>query len=125
MDNKRLFVIIRYIAILFLILSISIADRDVVDVYSVIMMLVFIINNQIRFFMLRNNTLVVILSITAEVAITFFLYTNYGGILLFYFITAIFDGGFLIKGKLSYVVNSIVIILAAIMGRNLKRQIVT
>ncbi len=125
MDNKRLFVIIRYIAILFLILSISIADRDVVDVYSVIMMLVFIINNQIRFFMLRNNTLVVILSITAEVAITFFLYTNYGGILLFYFITAIFDGGFLIKGKLSYVVNSIVIILAAIMGRNLRRQIVT
>lgn len=119
MENKKLFIIIRYIAILFLILGISIVDKDLVDVYSVVLILIFIINNQVRFFIIRNNALVVILSIIAEVVIAFFLYTNYGGVLFFYFLTAIFDGAFLLKGKKSYALNLIVIISAIAIGRGL------
>ncbi|HID0755743.1 TPA: sensor histidine kinase, partial [Clostridium botulinum] len=55
MERKKLLIIFRYIAILFLIFGIASFEKENITTNAVILILLFIINNQIRFFVLNKN----------------------------------------------------------------------
>ncbi len=85
MERKRLLIIVRYIAILFLIFGIASFEKENITTYTVILILLFIINNQIRFFIFNENKKIVFMSIILECSLAYIGYTNYSGILFFYF----------------------------------------
>ncbi|WP_041702166.1 sensor histidine kinase [Gottschalkia acidurici] len=119
MNTNRLFTILRYISFLFIIFGISLVKEGNIDIYSVILVLLFIINSQTRFFIFRSKKLLVFISIIVECIMGFFLYKNYEGIIFFYFFIAISDSIFLLDGKKSYLSIAICIIMELYTGKEL------
>ncbi|KYN78301.1 two-component sensor histidine kinase [Clostridium sporogenes] len=119
MERKRLLIIVRYIAILFLIFGIASFEKENITTYTVILILLFIINNQIRFFIFNENKKIVFMSIILECSLAYIGYTNYSGILFFYFFTDILDSALFLKGKSSYLTCFIVLIVVIFLGWNL------
>lgn len=117
MDNKKL-LIIRYFILTILIFSI-VAYKENVDVYAVILVLIIIINNQIRFFTFRDNKYIVFTSLILEWILSYICYKNYGGLVFSYMCIGIIDGVFLLKGKLSYISIGLAIFTVGLMSRNL------
>lgn len=102
MDDKKLF-IIRCIAILLLMVGVSVFKVSNVNYFTILLLLIFIINSQIRFFMLKDKNIYVFASLCLEWILACVTYKNYGGIVFFYFFIAALDSAFLIKGLLSYI----------------------
>ncbi len=50
MERKKLLIIFRYIAILLLIFGIASFEKENITTHTVILILLFIINNQVRFY---------------------------------------------------------------------------
>ena len=119
MENRRLLVIIRYMVIALLLLGIAVHKQDNVDAMTVILILIFIMNNQLRFFTFQNKKPVVAASVLLECVLSYACYRNYGGIVLFYYLAAALDGAFLIDGKQSYLLNALVLAVMMASGRNL------
>lgn len=119
MERKKLLIIFRYIAILFLIFGIASFEKENITTHTVILILLFIINNQVRFFILNKNKNLVFMSIILECILAYSGYTNYSGILFFYFFTDILDSALFLKGRLSYLTFSIVLIIIIFLGWNL------
>ncbi len=59
------------------------------------------------------------MSIILECILAYIGYTNYSGILFFYFFTNILDSALFLKGRLSYLTFSIVLIIIIFLGWNL------
>lgn len=119
MENKKFLLVIRYIILILLVLSIILYKKDNVDIYAVIVVLIIIINNQLRFFLLSEKRFFVVVSIASECALSCFCYNIYGGIVLFYFLSAALDGAILLKGSFTYIINGLILITMIILGRNL------
>ncbi|WBW99815.1 sensor histidine kinase [Oceanirhabdus sp. W0125-5] len=109
MENSKFLIIGRNIAIMILVFGIVIFRKDNVDAYAVILMLLYIINNQVRFFIFNKKKFIVIGSIILELILSYVCYKNYGGIGFFYFFITVLDGAFLLKGILSYIINGVTI----------------
>ncbi|ENK1243386.1 sensor histidine kinase [Clostridium botulinum] len=119
MERKKLIIIFRYIAILFLIFGIASFKKENVTTKTVILILLFIMNNQIRFFIFNRNNKLVFMSIILECILAYIGYTNYSGILFFYFVTDILDSSLFLNGRLSYLTGFIVLIIVMFLGWNL------
>lgn len=118
MDNNKKLLIIRYFILTILIFSI-VAYKENVDVYAVILVLIIIINNQIRFFTFKDNKYIVFISLILEWILSYICYKNYGGLVFSYMCIGIIDGVFLLKGKLSYISIGLAIFTVGLMSRNL------
>jgi len=118
MDEKKLFVI-RCIAILLLIFGLSVFKVNNISYYTVILLLLFIINSQTRFFILKDKSLLVFVSLCLEWIIAYVTYKNYGGIVFFYFFIAALDSAFLIKGFLSYLSCGLAVFMMVLAAINL------
>ncbi|GAA0743376.1 sensor histidine kinase [Clostridium oceanicum] len=117
MKNKKSLVVFRYISIILIICSIIFLEKTVIDTYAVILILLFIINNQVRFFILNENKNIVTVSLVIECVISYFIYINYGGITFFYFSTISLDSAFLLGGKSSYIPLGLSISIMVLQGK--------
>ena len=118
MDEKKLF-IIRCVAIIPLIFGVSVFKVSNISYLTVMLLLLFIINSQIRFFILKDKNLFVFASLCIEWILAFITYKSYGGILFFYFFIAALDSAFLIKGLLSYLSCGLAVFIMGLAALNL------
>jgi len=119
MVNKKILIFIRYISIIFIIATISINTNNKIDIYGVGFILIYIINNQLRFFTFNNKRSFIVISILLEWMVSYFIFSNYESMMFFYFLPSILDSAFLIDGGLSYVVSFVGVITMLVCGKDL------
>jgi len=117
MANKKILIFIRYLSIIFIIATISINNK--IDIYGVGFVLVYIINNQLRFFTYNNKKSFIVISILIEWIVAYFTFSSYGGMMFFYFLPSILDSAFLIDGVLSYTVSFLGVVAMLVCGKSL------
>lgn len=96
MENK-IYLYLRYLILGSMLLGISISTSNTFETLLIILILIFIINSQLRYFAFRGNDYILFISLLFEWTIGYILYSNYGGILIVYFIIGISDVFFLIN----------------------------
>ncbi|TCT12284.1 signal transduction histidine kinase [Natranaerovirga pectinivora] len=101
MDHRKLFLIIRYIAIFFMILSITLNEQNTIGYGAVIFILVFIINGQVRFNYLSKRVFI-LGSFFIELLILYYCYKEYGGIIIYYYLPTVIDTAYLLCKPLNY-----------------------
>lgn len=118
MKNKNL-LIIRYINLCIIILGVTLTEVQSFSTFSIIITLIFIINNQLRYFLFSNISSIVFLSIFLDFIFGYILYTKCQGLLLPYFIIGITDSLFLIKNFSRYIISFLGIIILLYAGKDL------
>ncbi|NLY86293.1 MAG: sensor histidine kinase [Tissierellia bacterium] len=106
MDNWA-YLIARYFINLTIIIGVAITQIDSVDIPLIILTLIFVINTQFRYFQIRDRFVPNFISILVDFLLGYFTYTNYGGIILPYFLIGIIDSFFLLKGASKYILVSL------------------
>lgn len=105
--KNRMLITLRYFIILVLVLTFVAFNKRDVDEFGVILLLLFIINNNLRFFTFRERSFVVFVSLILEIILASITYRYYGGIALLYFVTGILDGVFFLEERLSIVAGGV------------------
>ncbi|MCF6460300.1 sensor histidine kinase [Clostridium sp. Cult3] len=123
MENKKL-LITRYFTLSILIFSIISIEKNYIDAFGVILLLLLIINNQIRFFAFRHREKIVFLSIILELIISYICHVSYGGWSLFYLIVGMMDGILLLRPKLSIITSGGAMLTMILMTKALSIHIV-
>lgn len=101
--EKKIYLYLRYIIIFSMLLGVTFSVSGEFETLIIILISLFIINNQLRYFREKNIDLVVFISIFLEWMLGYVLYVNYGGVLISYFIIGFLDSLFLInKNSLRY-----------------------
>jgi len=106
MDNWA-YLIARYFINLTIIIGVAVTQIDSVDIPLIILTLIFVINTQFRYFQIRDRFVPNFISILVDFLLGYFTYTNYGGIILPYFLISIIDSFFLLKGASKYILVSL------------------
>lgn len=117
--------VFRYIIFGWLILGLAAFNKGNLDEYGIILILSFIINNNLRFFTLRNKSILVFISLILEIVLSSIIYKHYGGIALFYFIASIFDGILYLKEKLALIIASIIYLTIIFITKDISFEILT
>jgi signal transduction histidine kinase len=101
LDKKILLIILRYLAISFsLAASILMMKAGVnVNIYFISFYLIFIINNQLRFFSLSKRFIFYALSLILEFALAFIIFYSFGGILFLLLFCILMDVSMNISNK--------------------------
>ena len=123
MKNKKI-LIIRYFTIFILIFSIIFPMNKNIDAYGIILILLLIINNQMRFFVFKDRENIVFLSLILEWILSFISYKNYGGWIIFYFINGIIDNTLLLENKFSILSNILCIFIMGLIVKDLDKDII-
>ncbi|MCQ4923283.1 sensor histidine kinase [Tissierella carlieri] len=118
MDNK-IFLISRYLTTFIIILGITFTEIDKLNFFAIILILLFIINTQLRYFLFRDLSVPVFISIIFDFIFGYILYKNYGGLLLPYFIIGIIDSFFLIENFSKYILGSLGLLIFLYAGNEL------
>ena len=118
MDSRKLFYI-RFAALIFLLFGVSVFRKDNINYITVILLLLFIINTQVRFFYTKGNKIIIFSSLCIEGVIAYIIYKNYGGIMFFYFFIEALDSAFLLKGFLSYISCALAVFMMIFAGKGL------
>lgn len=108
MENKKLLTAIKYYTFILVILGIVLTKPDI-TYEKIIFILIFIINNQIRFFSLEKSYQKII-SFAAEVAFIAISYKWIGGYLITYLILAAIDSNTLFDNMIRNVMNAAVLL---------------
>ncbi|HEY8363408.1 MAG TPA: sensor histidine kinase [Tissierellaceae bacterium] len=95
--------ILRYFINFMIIIGIAITHESPIDFQLIILTLIFIINNQLRCFQVRDRTVPYFISILLDFLLGYYIYTNYGGLVLPYFIIGIIDAFSIISSPTKYV----------------------
>lgn len=98
MKNK-IYLFLRYLIIISIILGLLISKAVAFEASLISLVFIFIINNQLRFFIFHENDRFILMSIIIEWILGTFIFLNYGGILLFYFIIGVSDIFFMLRSK--------------------------
>ena len=122
MKNKKLLVL-RYFILLILIFSIISEENNNINAFEITLILLLIINNQIRIFILEDKKKLTFLSCMVELGLSAIIYKNYGGALIFYFIIPIIDGIILLEDKFSILFNFLAMFTMVIMNKDLDTNI--
>ncbi|MDI9215654.1 sensor histidine kinase [Clostridium tertium] len=101
MRKSKELLLIRYISFIILIAQIFIEEKNT-SIYSIMFILLFIINNNLRVFYFRNDKLT-IFSMMVEIIISPIAYLNFGGSILFYLIGITIDVLTLKFEKIKYI----------------------
>lgn len=114
MWNKKLLTVIRYSLLFIIMASIVIHNRDINKI-DIIFILVFIINNQIRFFSLDKN-IYKLISFIFELAIIIGFYKYIGGYLFAYLVLVALDSNILFKNPIKTILNIVLTIEGIILS---------
>lgn len=95
----------RYFINLAIIIGIVLTQTNPIDFPLIILTLIFIINNQLRYFQIRDKCITVpnFISILIDFLLGYYIYTNFGGLILPYFLMGIIDSFFLINNPSKYI----------------------
>ncbi len=104
MESKS-YLITRYFINLIIILGAAISQINSVDIPLIVLTLIFVINNQIRYFQIRDKFVPNFISILLDFLLGYYTYTNYGGLVLPYFLIGIIDSLFILKGVTKYLIS--------------------
>lgn len=118
MENKT-FLISRYLTTFIIILGITFTEVDKLNFFAIILILLFIINTQLRYFLFRGISVPVFISIIFDFIFGYILYKNYNGLLLPYFIIGIIDSFFLIENFSKYILGSLGLLIFLYAGNEL------
>ncbi|OZV10918.1 two-component sensor histidine kinase [Tissierella sp. P1] len=118
MENKT-FLISRYLTAFIIILGITFTEIDKLNFFAIILILLFIINTQLRYFLFRDISVPVFISIIFDFIFGYILYKNYNGLLLPYFIIGIIDSFFLIENFSKYILGSLGLLIFLYAGNEL------
>ena len=118
MENKT-FLISRYLTTFIIILGITFTEVDKLNFFAIILILLFIINTQLRYFLFRDISVPVFISIIFDFIFGYILYKNYNGLLLPYFIIGIIDSFFLIENFSKYILGSLGLLIFLYAGNEL------
>lgn len=118
--NKKLFIILRYLIIISIIFSLSI-NQDNISIISIILTLLFVINGQIRYFILFNNTKGIFVSLTLEYLLGYFCIKYSGVNILQFFIIGIIDSFLMLNGW--YSLLSIILGFLTLINISIHREI--
>lgn len=105
MDNNKNMLLLRYIIILILIISVSLYSYTSVDPIVVILTLIFIINNQVRCYLIKNRQIPVLLSLFIEWAILYLISHIIKEVRLLFYIIGIVDSFVLLDGVNKYIAS--------------------
>ncbi|NMA86454.1 MAG: sensor histidine kinase [Tissierellia bacterium] len=122
MENKKL-LIIRYFILVILLFSIISCNANI-NAYGIILILLYIINNNIRVFVFKYRKNIAFLSLILELGISFILYRNYGGYLNLYFLNNIIDGVILLDKNYSILSNGLTILTVALSFGDLSKGLI-
>ena len=123
MEN-RAFIIARYLINLIIIFSVAITQVQAIDIPLIVLTLIFVINTQFRYFQIRDKFVPNFISILVDFLIGYFTYTNYGGLILPYFLLGIIDSFFLLKRPSKYILVILGIFIMVYGGKNLPLEVV-
>ena len=117
MDKSKLIIFIRYISLFLILINYS-TYFDSLSVPIIALLLLFFINNQIRFFNFKNHKIPNYISIFLEIFVVFIMYnfTNY--FTIFYFISTIIDIAYLSTNKLKYGLTFLILLMAILFQVN-------
>lgn len=118
MENKT-FLITRYLTTFIIILGITFTEMDNLNSFAIILILLFIINTQLRYFLFRDKFVPVFISIIVDFIFGSILYINYDGLLLPYFIIGIIDSFFLLENIGKYILSSLGLLIFLYAGKEL------
>lgn len=120
MEKSKELLLIRYISFIILMAQIFIEENNT-SIFSIIFVLLFIINNNLRLFYFRNDKLI-IFSMIVELIIVPIAYLNFGGSILFYLIGLTIDAFTLKYEKVKYMflVVILLILLSSKFNKNLE-----
>lgn len=110
MGKSRELLLIRYISFIILMAQIFIEEENT-SILSIIFVLLFIINNNLRVFYFKNDKLTVF-SMIAEIIVSSMAYLNFGGSILFYLIGLTIDAFTLRHEKIKYIFLAIVSLIS-------------
>ncbi|NLY76872.1 MAG: sensor histidine kinase [Tissierellia bacterium] len=124
MDN-RFMSVFRHIIFGLLIIGLAAFNKGSIDEYAIILLFLFVINNNLRFFTFRNKKAFVFISIILEIFLSSIIYEYYGGIVLFYFILSILDGVLFLGDRISFLVGLIIYLTAIYMIKGTSPEMLT
>lgn len=102
MNTNALSISVRYISLFVIIIDILSQKSSTSDLL-IFWVLIFIVNNQFRYFNLKNRYNLKILSFCVDLFLIYFLSKVINNISFFYFIPIIFDISFLFENKIKYI----------------------
>lgn len=118
MENKT-FLITRYLTIFVIILGITFTEIDTLSFFVVALILFFIINTQLRYFIFRDRNVPVFISIIIDWVLGYIFCTNFNSFLFPYFILGIIDSFFLLDNFSNYISSILGILALLFAGKNL------
>lgn len=118
MENKT-FLALRYLITFTIILGITLSDINNLNFFVIILILLFIINTQLRYFLFRDKFVPVFISIMVDFILGSILYENNSGLLLPYFIIGIIDSFFLVENFSKYILGFLGFLIFLYVGSEL------
>ncbi|MHC1685339.1 MAG: sensor histidine kinase [Clostridiaceae bacterium] len=91
MNRKAVLITIRYIALILGLIGITITEQFRVDLLFFVLFLVYVINNQLRFFTFLDNKAFFVISIIIELILAIVISNNYNGILFLFSFCVLLD----------------------------------
>ena len=114
MDKSKLVIYIRYISLFLILINYAIY----LDTLSIVMLLLFFINNQFRFFNLKKQKVLNYISIFFEIFIVIIIYKLSRHFTIFYLIPIIIDISSLSIDKLKYALIFIILSISVLLQTN-------
>lgn len=118
MENKN-FLISRYLTTFIIILGITFTEISNLNFFAIILILLFIINTQLRYFLFRDKFVPVFISIIIDFILGYTLHKNYSSLLLPYFIIGIIDSFILIENYSKYILGALGLLIILYAGNEL------
>ncbi|ERI91670.1 histidine kinase [Clostridiales bacterium oral taxon 876 str. F0540] len=84
-----------------------------IDIYFITLFLVFVINNQVRFFSIPKKSIYFLISILVEAALSLIIFNNYGGITFLLLFSILLDSTMYISSK--YITAGLISLIIAIL----------
>ena len=109
MDNK-LFLILRYIIVFGLIFLSAFTPTNNLNIIHLTILLLYIINTQIRYFLLRDRNVPIFISISLDFIFAYILYNNFNIIFFPFILIGIMDAILILNNKLVYLIYVYVLV---------------
>lgn len=112
--KSNILTLIRYLSLGIVCVSLLMKHSSILPTFQIIILLSFIINNQVRYFTLRHSKLLIFISFFIEVLIILALVKLYPTNISFYFLPILIDITYILKSNLKYILVALLLITQVI-----------
>ncbi|MEG0296214.1 MAG: sensor histidine kinase [Clostridium sp.] len=112
--KSNILTLIRYLSLAIVSISLLMNHRSILPTFQIIILLSFIINNQVRYFTLRDYRLLIFISFFIEVLIILTLVKLYPTNIYFYFLPLLIDITYILKSNFKYILVAFLLVTQVI-----------